>query len=178
MRIKKLFIVAVASLALCSCEKKNTKALTDKEVGSVIGTSKMKKKSLGTVDLTYNYDNVKELVENNQYVFVAKVDKYVETKYNKENPETVYNLDILENLKGDLSVSENIDVVKTGGLLKNSDAFVLWDDDVLPAVGETYIFVCNDDNGTVKCASPKSNALAGNDYKNSKIYSEYVEVCK
>ncbi|MBF6673464.1 hypothetical protein [Glutamicibacter sp. FBE19] len=88
------------------------------------------------------------------YVFVGKVESKVGTTYKdpvaietengtKEiaDPYTDYKIKVLRNIKGELVSDRAIPVQKSGGVDKEQKYVVLYEDDVLPEVGSTYVFL-------------------------------------
>jgi len=96
----------------------------------------------------YNYVSINN--EDNLYirtgavdnVFVGKVVKKVSNIVNDDKPDTIYQIEVLENLKGELVVDVEAKYHggyrKDGTLILNTGDIIV--DDGLPEVGETYIF--------------------------------------
>jgi hypothetical protein len=134
-------------------------------------------------------DNPKELVGDAYFVFVAKVisqDGYVSKHVNLQEtepgevedsglPYTNYSVNVIENMKGKLVLNTTIPLQKFGGLNEAGDAYVLFENDELPVVGETYIFVAYAENdGSIIVSGPNSNqkVAAAKDIKKMKSNTE------
>lgn len=101
-----------------------------------------------------NTDNMNELVGDADYVFVGQVvsmDGYVykypvmvENENGEEmeisSPYTNYTVNVLENIKGELLTDNAIPIQKAGGLAEDESQYVIYEEDELPEVGNTYIF--------------------------------------
>ena len=96
------------------------------------------------------YNHVSILDEGDMYVatgnvdnvFAGKVVRKVSNNPNDGDPRTVYKVDVLENLKGELI--ENIELAYPGGYLENGTLILhrgdILTDDGLPVISDTYIF--------------------------------------
>ena len=98
-------------------------------------------------------------------------------------PYTNYTVDIVENIKGNLTMEETVPIQKTGGLSKDKSEYIVYEGDELPVVGETYIFFAYaQPDGSLLLSGPVSNIrLKENnaDVVNSTIeYKEVVEAYK
>lgn len=181
-RVRIGIIICVVILVCSSCNnKKNTKEKEPKTIGTtidvakIIGTDQMQG-YWGRMQLVYNPNDINQLVYSQQYVFVGRVEEYIGAKYtgeHRENVKSIYSVKVLENLKGELITSDNIMLETMGGLVKDTDMFVVYEDFALPAVGETYVFSAYNDEGDLLCHS----AYVGSDYKNGNVYKEFVDAC-
>lgn len=182
-RVRIGIIICVVILLCSSCNnKKNTKEKEPETIGTtidvakIIGTYQMKKDFGGSMSFDYNPDDINQLVYSQQYVFVGRVEEYIGAKYtgeHREDVKSIYSVKVLENLKGELITSDNIMLETMGGLVKDTDMFVVYEEFALPAVGETYVFSAFNCEGDLLCHS----AYVGSDYKNGNVYKEFVDAC-
>lgn len=117
----------------------------------------VKRVPIHTVGASYdlNIDNPLEVVGDSDYVFVGKVSKNTGTRY--ENPVpieistgevkyigeayTQYEVEVISNIKNDLVINKPIKIEKLGGIREDGSAYDVLEEDVLPEVGKTYVFV-------------------------------------
>ncbi len=144
-----------------------------------------------------DYNNMEAVVGDADYVFVGTVSGQENAVYknpveivDKEGnikeettPYTNYTVDIVENIKGNLTMEETVPIQKTGGLSKDKSEYIVYEGDELPVVGETYIFFAYaQPDGSLLLSGPVSNIrLKENnaDVVNSTIeYKEVVEAYK
>lgn len=174
--IRCMFICILTIAILCCCIRKIN-------VASIIGTDKMKIETC-QASFVYNEDNLNQLTAYNKYVFVGKVESYKRTEYfdkkDSRSSVTVYSVKVLENIKGELNTSDEIIVEKIGGLIRGSDTFIMYANDVLPAVGNTYVFVASVTEGELICSAPNTVAQLDSDsnYSESEVYKKYVDACE
>ncbi|MGN1443925.1 MAG: hypothetical protein ACI4XE_08750 [Acutalibacteraceae bacterium] len=105
----------------------------------------------------YAFDplDLEACVGSADYVFVGKIEKLVGTTYTDasylENgkltatPWTNYEVTVIKNIKGDLETGQTIPIRKFGGVAYGEEYLELIQDDTLPTVGETYIFLSDVD---------------------------------
>lgn len=102
----------------------------------------------------YDLSSLAARVGFSDNVFVAKVQK-IEAIYMQKNtdgtsdgksPATIYRLNILENIKGNLSTSKPVLLYKDGGVLPDGTT-VIQENDLLPDVGSYYIFTASIEGG-------------------------------
>jgi len=117
-------------------------------------------------------NNPYELVGDAGYVFVATVNEahteylYPATMENAEGgttvvttPYTSYTVSVIENIKGELITEEQIQLLKRGGLAEDKKAYYIFEDDFLPEVGGTYIFIAyGQEDGALLVSGPNSNS--------------------
>lgn len=131
-----------------------------------------------------------EVIGDADYVFVATVNDLVGTEYkdpvsmetetgSKEvaTPYTNYKVIVTDNIKGELQKNTEIELQKFDGLSSSKDQYLVFEDDVLPQVGKTYIFVAYaQDDGSLLVSGPNSNILLNPKTKSGeKLLSEYEE---
>lgn len=119
-----------------------------------------------------DYNNLEAVVGDADYVFVGTVSGQENAVYknpveivDKEGnikeettPYTNYTVDVLENIKGNLTREEAIPIQKTGGLSKDKSEYIVYEGDELPIVGGTYIFFAYaQPDGSLLLSGPVSN---------------------
>ena len=142
IKICTIFITMIL-LTACASDKRNDIAVDSEPAISVLHG-----------EFSIDVDNYRELSGDADYVVLGQVTKELYTEYRypveKESedgsieiltvPHTHYEIRVLENLKGDLSMEEPIIIVKDGGLREDNSEYALYEDDVLPEQGNKYIF--------------------------------------
>lgn len=105
------------------------------------------------------------------YVFVAQVDSIDGITYknpvtietddgSKEvsDPYTNFHVTVIDNLKGELETSVSIPVQKAGGVTEDASMVVLYEDDLLPEVGSTYVLLAyTQTDGSLLISGPNSS---------------------
>ena len=139
--MRKIIVVLLSFLLLfCGCSKK----LGADEIAKLLGTDK----------LPYDYycasfiideTNLVDVTTYVDYVFVGKVTGYDKTEYDEdgESPKTYYKVEVEDNIKGELIKNQEIVLVKSGGITEDHKKFNLCYDDILPRIGERYVFFRN-----------------------------------
>lgn len=107
-----------------------------------------------------NTDSITEMVGFADYVFVGEVLREKDTVYKVsvpdgngdektvKDPYTNYSVKVIENIKGTLEQTNPIIVQKAGGISEDGEYYELREGDLLPQVGNTYIFlVCAQPDG-------------------------------
>ena len=105
----------------------------------------------------YDMSTPEKVVGVVDYVFVAKIDSIKETDYRDPievevtadgsktetitNPYTIYNVTVIDNIKGELPVSEQITITQNGGITEDKKMYILPDGAELLQVGEYYIIL-------------------------------------
>lgn len=136
-----------------------TKDLTKGEEYELLTSSKT---PINTIRASFSIDtyNLEEVVGSTDYVFVAKVTSYKETIFDtpSEIPETVYLIKVIENIKGELVLNEEIELLKKGGLDKEYKYKHIYIDDILPQVDKYYIFCTYAlESGEIRATAQNSN---------------------
>lgn len=117
------------------------------------------------------------VVKQADYVFVAKVKTRGEVEYDEENfPSTVYQVDILHNLKGKLKREEKI--IKSGGISREGDKLMLFEHDRLPQKEKLYLFIAykQTDGGVIVSGANSTLAIEASNnatIKDDKTYQLY-----
>lgn len=138
-----------------------------------------------------NMDDPRETVGDADYVFLARVDEKGDTVYKNtvqietekgtkeiSTPYTNYKVTVLKNIKGNLQTDQSIPVQKVGGIDKQGDSIVTFEDDTLPEVNKTYVFLAYaQDDGSLLISGPHSNTLVSNIGKavTSKTVKSYAD---
>lgn len=167
-----IIIIVILSLFLVACSKSKI------DVAGVIGTDKM---SIERYNASFiiDPDNLSEVTTLSTYVFVGQVEKYEKTEYiNGENdsPVTYYSVKVIENIKGKLTQNENVTLSKAGGLRKNTNTFLVCNEDILPHENGLYIFCATIYNDELYCFAPNMVASLDdiNNYKEENTYKKYI----
>jgi hypothetical protein len=118
-------------------------------VGYLIKNSVSNKKTtISRLNASYsiNTNDLTEIVGDADYVFVAYVNKELNTIYkhqadiNDEGlPYTNYSITVIDNIKGNLKKNTEIDIQKAGGLSKDGTTYFLYENDELLKEGKYYI---------------------------------------
>ena len=159
----------VLSLAGCGNKEKEI------EISEVMGCY--------TIDV-YSYE---ELAGNADYVMIGKVVDELGVDYKwpvmKENedgtqteltkPYTKYSVEVIENLKGELSQEEPIIISKDGGITKDGKFCDLYESDTLPVEGNEYVFyVYAQEDGRNLVSGPNSSIPLSDNHKELSTISE------
>ncbi|WNY27613.1 hypothetical protein [Methanolapillus ohkumae] len=123
--------------------------------------------------------NPAELVGAVDYVFVGNVDELIGTNYRPvavidgmgwsetiEDPFTNYTVTVLDNIKGDLVLNQQVSVLKDGGLSRDGKTLTLYVNDSLPEPGSIYVFYIY--------AQPDGKLLASGSQSTQKIQTTDV----
>lgn len=126
-------------------------------------------------DYTLDVDNPDEVVEDADYVFVGKVTEETGTIYKNKTPieqedgsieyigeaYTNYKVEVISNLKNELTLNKEIALEKQGGIREDGSAYDVFEDDQLPEEGEIYIFTAyTQDDGSLLVAGGNSTILS------------------
>lgn len=145
---------------------------------------------------TIDYSDMNAVVGDADYVFIGTVlsnDGTVykdiiisgESKKEYSNPYTNYTVNVTENIKGNLITSKAIPIQKSGGLSKDGTEYIIYEDDELPVVGNSYIFFAYaQPDGTLLISGPVSNMNLNSNPRGRSVsseqsneYAEVVEAC-
>ena len=105
----------------------------------------------------YDSSTPERAVGISDYVFVAKINKILRTEYTNQmeievglnetetfsNPYTIYEIEVIENIKGNLIIGEPIEFKQYGGLNSDGVSYTFLEGGSLLNVGEYYIILCN-----------------------------------
>lgn len=171
MKSKILFICMGIVLVLAGCGNKEKEI----EISEVMGSY--------TIDV-YSYE---ELAGNADYVMIGKVVEELGVEYKwpvmKENedgtqkeltkPYTQYSVEVIENLKGELSQEKPITITKKGGITKDGNFCDLYESDTLPVEGNEYVFyIYAQEDGRNLVAGPNSSIPLSDNRKELSTISE------
>jgi hypothetical protein len=163
---------------LAICFAGCSSSLSKEEIIEYIGTNNY---PIETCRVTYSIDvtNLKEVVGDSDYVIVAEVKDYISTTYSSTDfPITHYSIKVIENIKGSLDTSCEIELIKEGGLSEKNDKFITYENDFLPQIGQTYIFcLYGQSSGGIRACGEGSVIKFENilDYKNSQTYLDILD---
>lgn len=111
----------------------------------------------------FNVYDPREVVGMADYVFIGYVNskdgvEYIAPDTNAGWPLTIYSVTVVENIKGELTTTEPIQLYKDGGLAKDKSCICLYDGDTLPVNGGLYLFsAAAGTTGTLTCSGPNSS---------------------
>lgn len=169
MKSKILFVCMGIALSLAGCGNKEI------EISEVMGCY--------TIDV-HSYE---ALAGNADYVMIGKVVDELGVDYKwpvmKENedgtqteltkPYTKYSVEVIENLKGELSQEEPITISKDGGITKDGKFCDLYESDVLPVNGNEYVFyIYAQEDGRNLVSGPNSSIPLSDNRKELSTISE------
>jgi hypothetical protein len=114
------------------------------------------------VTVSYIYDTTKleNVIGYSDYVFVGKVTGYNGTINGTPSgePVTKYSVKVVENIKGNLITDKDIELRKVGGLSEDRKSKLIRQDDLLPRIGDYYVFsVFAINTGEISATSGKAN---------------------
>ena len=123
-------------------------------------------------ELTYNPSVLEEAVGAHDYVFSGVVTEVVGTEYPYRHTYTFdsgeeavvdgpqytrFQVEITENIKGDLTVGDTMDARKLGGYDAEDGIYYMCEGDTLPQAGHEYLFLAvSVRDGIIRIASPES----------------------
>jgi len=98
----------------------------EKIKGSMVYDMSTEEKSIGAVD----------------NVFVAKINNIVKTVYDENDiPSTIYEIEVIENIKGNLPSNKTIKLTQKGGLNKDQKSYTFYENAYLLEEGQEYIIL-------------------------------------
>lgn len=167
-----LMVLTTLLLGACSNEKENNAA--ELPVTQLSGSF-----SIDVHDLS-------QIVGDADYVFVAKVNKELETVYrdnvtiktedgSKEisDPYTKYSVEVIDNFKGNLKQNAEIELLKAGGISDDKKSIVLYEEDELLEVGQYHILSAYaQPDGSLLVSGPNSSEILAEASKEKAIASE------
>lgn len=127
--------------------------------------------------LGYDTSTPEKTIGCSDYAFVAKVNKVLRTEYTHiaptktktlSTPYTIYEIEVVENIKGELDTSKPIELKQFGGLEENGKSYTFIEGGSLLNEGEYYIIMaCTwaDKNGEdIETSNPDTIVPLGTDY--------------
>lgn len=145
-------VIFIFSVALTGCG------------GKTASGSEQSQRDTATIAASYIYDvrDMNARVGDSDYVFVANVVKKDASTETPEDgiPYTNYELQVLENIKGNLTVNETIPLKKEGGYLESEKITYVYEDDFLPEEGQLCVFLTRaGEDGTLYASGENSTIL-------------------
>lgn len=123
-----LFIITItiSYLLLSKNNQKLENLPVEKIKGIMVYDMSTKEKSIGAVD----------------NVFVAKINNIVKTVYDENDiPSTIYEIEVIENIKGNLPSNKTIELTQKGGLNKDQKSYTFYENAYLLEEGQEYIIL-------------------------------------
>lgn len=118
----------------------------------------------------YDTSTPEKTAQNSKYIFIAKINEVVRTEYlnpieiedendgTKEiiyDPFTVYSINVIKNIKGELDTSKSIELMQYGGLNYDGKSYVFCDGGSLLNIGEYYLILTGAMNdGNLEVSNP------------------------
>lgn len=125
----------------------------------------------------YDTSTPEKAIGSSDYAFVAKVNKILRTEYIRTNPTesktlstpyTIYEIEVVENIKGELDTTNPIEFKQYGGLDEEGKSYKLMSGGSLLNGGEYYIIMAStwvDKNGEdIETSNPDTIVSLGKDY--------------
>lgn len=149
---------------------------------------------------TYAYDlsSPEKAVGAVDYVFVGKVNSIKRTEYRDpveietvadgskvkvvSEPYTVYNMSVIKNIKGNLK--EDVEIVQKGGIAKDEDSYILFEETSLLEKGKYYIILAYavSENGELQINSKytyvKIDIDSEEEINDEEIVKKYIDAYK
>ena len=175
--MKKLLSDIAIFITICLCFTSCSSNMSDDELAKVIGTNKF---PVDMYHASYAIDvsDLKAVVGDSDYVVVAKVTDYISTTYSASGiPLTEYAVQVVENIKGKLDTTKEISIVKEGGLNEEKNKFVIYENDLLPQVGQYYIFCIYAQSTGINRVCGESCTLTIANRDNYLEDKNYVDIC-
>lgn len=131
-------------------------------------------------------------VAYSDYVFIAKINKILRTEYRnpveiisdtgpniiQKDPYTVYEISVIENLKGELVVDRPIEFVQYGGINEDGETYTLLKDSSLLNIGDYYLLLVGVIPNTNEIEVSDNNRMISLGSDISKIDSNLIEKYK
>lgn len=141
-------------------------------------------------DYVVDMENPREVIGLGDYVFVAQVNKEIETEYRNVKelgngkkvgmPYTVYSITVIDNIKGKIKLNEPIKFEKQGGIKIDKKSISLPEGDSMLEEGVYYILIASaEPDGRLAQGGPtaaiKLEGNSKNEIISSKQYKDYQE---
>jgi hypothetical protein len=144
-------LIFCLTFTACATQKSNNNPAVSTEIG-LEDTAPTISEVHGTY--IYDEDSYSELAGVSDYVIIGNVNKEISTEYRRPIeittesggtetigiPYTNYEVQVLENLKGNLVTDRPITITKKGGITEDKSQYILFGSDVMPESGQTYVF--------------------------------------
>ena len=125
----------------------------------------------------YDTSTPEKAIGSSDYAFIAKVNKILRTEYTHINPTetktlstpyTIYEIEVVENIKGELDTSKPIEFKQFGGLEEDGKSYTFIEGGSLLNEGEYYIIMAStwaDRNGEdIETSNPDTIVSLGKNY--------------
>lgn len=201
MKMKNIMIIAVAAVLIASCAFGIHLLIQNEDISVAEGNIEIDKLPIFPMKGSFVYDvnNINEAVGISDYVFVGEVISNDGTVYKNivtmedENgnpkevgtPYTNYVIKVKDNIKGNLKKDLPIDILKHGGISQDNKSVIVFENDLLPKVNETYIFLgYAQKDGSILISGPnsnvpltssdqQSNTLSKQNFSATDVYQQY-----
>lgn len=167
-----LVLFAILSLGACTLKMNKT------EEYELLQSNEI---AINTIRATfvYNASNLKEVIGYADNVFVGEIQEYLSTDNTSsyEIPQTLYEVKVVENIKGKLQTDANIEIIKSGGLAKDRKSKSIYENDIMPVKNKQYIFIVFAlKNGGLKAEGMNTTILlnSSDGYQSSAKYKEIL----
>lgn len=116
-------------------------------------------------NIAYDASDLREAIGVSDYVFVGTVLEAEDAHYLMVAetfgiPFTNYTIQVDENIKGNLVTDTAIEITKEGGISYDNSCIIVFENDEMPQIGETYIFrAFAQTDGSLLISGPQSNVL-------------------
>lgn len=145
--------------------------------------------------LMYDTSTPEKAIGISDYVFVAKINKVLRTEYRNRmqvetgikqyttvsNPYTVYEINVIENIKGNLKTDEPIEFMQYGGINEDGQSYTFMEGGELLKNGDYYLLMVDtwgDQNGGTIETSDVNRIISLGDYYNQNSRSNLVSQYK
>ena len=169
-------------------------------VGVYLFYSTMQNTTISSGMYMYDTSTPERAVGISDYVFVAKIDGIARTEYRnpitietglsssetRTTPYTVYNIEVVKNIKGELITSEPIEYMQYGGINEDGETYTFMEGTGLLETGKYYILMVGTfegDGGIIEVTEPNRRILLDDvendeDVENSELVKRYEEAYK
>lgn len=169
-------------------------------VGVYLFYSTMQNTTISSGMYMYDTSTPERAVGISDYVFVAKIDGIARTEYRnpitietglsssetRTTPYTVYNIEVVKNIKGELITSEPIEYMQYGGINEDGETYTFMEGTGLLETGIYYILMVGTfegDGGIIEVTEPNRRILLDDvendeDVENSELVKRYEEAYK
>ena len=165
-------------------------------VGVYLYFSTMQNTTISSGIYMYDTSTPERAVGISDYVFVAKIDGIARTEYRnpttvetglsssetRTTPYTVYNIEVVKNIKGELITSESIEYMQYGGINEDGETYTFMEGTGLLETGKYYILMADTfggDGGIIEVTEPNRRILLDDvendeDVENSDIFQHAI----
>ena len=169
-------------------------------IGSYIYYMSLESVTISSGIYMYDTSTPERAVGISDYVFVAKIDGIVRTEYRNPTtveigllnsktsttPYTVYNIEVVKNIKGELITSEPIEYMQYGGINKDRKSYTFMEETGLLEIGKYYILMVDTfekDGGIIEVTEPNRRILLDDvenieDIEKSELVKRYEKAYK